>query len=280
MTLKTILIACCLSLAFGTIGAQGSPDSTRFYGHAPEYAGVHIVFETYTNFLIPSTSPVVSVPINDDGTFDFTFPLSETTFAFADLGRFRATIYLEPGQSYQLVFPPFQPKTEVERLNPHFQQEEVLLGIANAESRLLNRNMAEFDAELDFFLSENALQLFLQSDTTRTREFQSALNKKYSFDHPVFHRHKQLSFLKLWQPAMRRQERQLMADLMNRPVAYHLPSTGMFSTLFSKASSPVVFQGRFDRRFWALSDKDGLSTKLWIRRCKIPCSPTEPSPRS
>jgi peroxiredoxin len=231
MMLKTFLIAFCLTLAVATVRAQA--DSTRFFGHAPEYAGVHIVFEAYNNFIIPSASPLVSLTVGDDGTFDFTFPLSETTYAFADLGRYRATIYLEPGQSYQLIFPPFQPKTETERLNPHFQQEEVLLGIANSESRLLNRNISEFDAELDFFLSENALQLFLHSDTTKALDFQMALNQKYSFNHPIFNRHKQLSFIKLWQPAMRRQERQLMADLMKIPVDYQLPVYwDVFTSLF------------------------------------------------
>lgn len=240
--IKALFIASCLSLAAGTISAGALADSTRFYGSAPAYAGVNILFETYDNFIIPSTVSLTSMPINDDGTFDFTFPLSETTFAFADLGRYRASIYLEPGKSYQLVFPPFQPKTETERLNPHFQQEEVLLGIANTESRLLNRNITEFDAELAYILSEHSLQLFLESDTSKTREFHSTLDQRYTYDHPVFLRHKQLAFLRLWQPAFRRQERQLMADLMKTPVDYQLPIYWkVFSALF-KGFFPNGFQ--------------------------------------
>lgn len=234
MTIKALIITCCLSLGPGTIGAEELTDSTRFYGRAPAYAGINILFESYDNFIIPSTMPVASMPINDDGTFDFTFPLTQTTYAFADLGHYKASIYLEPGTAYQLVFPPFQPKSEVERLNPHFQQEEVLLGIANAESRLLNRNITEFDAELDYMLAEHVLHLFMQTDTAKARELQAALDQKYAFDHPVFLRHKHLSFLKIWQPAMRRQERQVMSMLMQTPVEYQLPVYwNVFSSLFN-----------------------------------------------
>jgi peroxiredoxin len=234
MTLKALITGCCLSLAFGTISADELADSTRFYGSAPAYAGINIVFKSYDNFIIPSTMPVASMPINDDGTFDFTFPLTRTTYAFADLGRYKASIYLEPGKAYELVFPPFQPKSKVERLNPHFQQEEVQLGIANAESRLLNRNITEFDAELASMLYDHILQLYMETDTAKARELQTTLDQKYHFNHPDFLRHKQLSFLKLWQPALRRQERQVMAKLMDTPVEYQLPVYwDVFSSLFN-----------------------------------------------
>ena len=243
MIIRALFIGYCLLLTTTTIHADELADSTRFFGKAPAYAGINIVFETYENFIIPSTMPLASMPINDDGTFDFTFPLSETTYAFADLGRYRASIYLEPGKAYQLVFPPFQPKTEVERLNPHFQQEKVLLGIANPESRLLNRNITEFDAEFDFLLSQYAVQLFMQTDTAKARELHTALDQKYTFDHLIFHRHKQLSFLKLWQPALRRQERQVMANLIDTPVEYHLP---VYWDVFN-----ALFRGFFPNGFQA-----------------------------
>ena len=122
-------------------------DNVRFLGKAPKYAGYHIVFYRFSNFIIPEASPVISLAIDNNGDFDYSFPVNETFYAYADLGRFRAFIYLEPGLTYHLVLPPFEAKNEAQKLNPHFQPEEIPLGIANEASRALTRNILEFNEE-------------------------------------------------------------------------------------------------------------------------------------
>ncbi|TCO10541.1 TlpA family protein disulfide reductase [Natronoflexus pectinivorans] len=216
----------CLVL-WGINGAafgQTNNDEVRFFGKNPEYAGFNLVFERYSNFIIPQTEPLVTLAIDDDGEFDFTFPLNETLHAFVDLGRYRASIYLEPGLSYQLVLPPFEPKNQAERLNPFFQPEEVLLGIANEEARALNRNIVEFDAMFEFNFSRYATDLFVNGNVARATEIEEMLEERFTFDHPVFNRHKQFIYMKLWRMTVRRQNRTLIHRYMsNQAVDYHLP---------------------------------------------------------
>ena len=61
----------------------------RFYGDAPAYKGLSIVFESVSNYIIPLSSPIITMPINDEGHFDLSFALEEPAYIFADLGRFR-----------------------------------------------------------------------------------------------------------------------------------------------------------------------------------------------
>lgn len=224
-----------LILAQASATTDVPADSVRFTGHQPEYAGINLVFERYSNFIIPESVPVASMHIDDDGHFDFTFALAEPTYIFADLGRFRASAYIEPGKSYQLVFPPFQPRTQSERINPHFQPEEVMLGIANREAQLLNRNITEFDAMFDYLFHGNAVELFVHSNADKAKEIQTRLDTLFTFSHPTFDRHKELRYLKLWHMTLRRQDRRFISEYLSySPINYNLPAFwDIFTTLFT-----------------------------------------------
>ena len=216
-------------------------DSVRFFGSAPEYKGMNIVFEYYSNFIIPGRASLITMPIDDEGNFDFNFPLDETSFLFADLGRTRASIFVEPGKEYKLVFPPFQPRTQLERLNPYFRFEELPLGIANPESRELNRNIVEFDAEFEYILSSYAVRLFTSSDTALARQIEQQLAAKYTYPNPVFQKHKQFSFMRLRQMSQRNIARYLIAELNKHQVEYQLPSYSQLFTSLFRSFVPAGF---------------------------------------
>ncbi len=199
-------------------------DSVRFYGKAPEYAGYNLVFYKYSNFIIPETTPVVNLTIGKDGGFNFSFPLNETLYSYTDLGRFRAFIYLEPGLSYHLVLPPFEPKSDGQILNPHFQPEEIPLGIANEESSALTRNIVEFNEAFNNLYNTNAVTLFTSGNINLAKKIEKELDEKFTFSHPYFKSHKHFSFLKLWQMTLRRQDRQLIYKYFSSgQVDYNLP---------------------------------------------------------
>ncbi|WP_088654419.1 TlpA family protein disulfide reductase [Geofilum rhodophaeum] len=237
---KLVLALSILMLLKVTAQADDLPvDSVRFFGSAPAYAGINLVFEQTTNPLIPTKETLVYLPIDDQGHFDLSFPVSEPLQAEVDLGRYRGNIFLEPGKSYQLVLPPFEPRSEVDRFNPHYPQEELPLGIANAESRELNRNMVEFDAEFDYFMANHARQLFMHRDTILAAEFQKQLNEKYFFSHPLFDQHKAWSFVKLQQASRPQNERAILQ---------HLPQPAWELPVFWEVVQ-TLFKGFFPERF-------------------------------
>ena len=232
---KHWLLSLLIIFVLTTSHAQVSGNSVRFIGKAPEYAGYNIVFYRYTNFIIPETIAVISLAIDKDGAFDFNFPATETFYAYVDLGRFRAYIYLEPGLTYNLVLPPFEPKTEAQKLNPHFQPEEIPLGIANEASGQLNRNIVEFNDDFNYQYNTHAVSLFTSGNVELATKIEKELEEKYTFNHPYFKSHKRYSYLKLWHMTLRRQDRWLINSYFtDNAVEFELPAYwDIFQTLMS-----------------------------------------------
>ncbi len=233
MRLKII----CIILIFNVsvfVNTKADSNIVRLFGNNKDYAGYNLVFKQYDNYIISETSILTKLQINDDGSFDLSFPLYKPVYSFVDLGKYKAFIYLEPNVNYNLVLPPLNPKSEAEKFNPHFQPEEILLGIANEEARTLNRNITEFDALFDFYYNEFAVELFIHGNIEKAEEIEMLLEERFVFDHPVFKRHKELSYMKLWHMTVRRRDRQLVNQyLSNREVEYHLPIYWeVFSTVF------------------------------------------------
>lgn len=199
-------------------------ENVRFVGKAAQFSGHHLIFYRYSNFIIPETSAVISLEIDKNGNFDYTFPISETFYAFVDLGRFRGYIFLEPGLTYELVLPPFEPKTQSQKLNPHFQPEEIPLGIANKASSALTRNIVEFNEEFEYLYNSNAVSLFMSGNAELANKIEKELEGKFPLEHPYFKNHKQFSYLKLWHTTLRRQERRLIYNYLSyEPVNFNLP---------------------------------------------------------
>jgi peroxiredoxin len=221
-----ILFGLLATFSFLTWGhAQTTGDSVRITGFHKDYAGYHLVFKTSENLYLQTPRDLASVYVDESGHFDFTLPLKEITYAYTDLGRTRAFLYLEPGTTYELQLPPLIQRLESERLNPFFRPDETIMGIINRDARVLNRQMVEFSYDFDYLFNKNAIRLALKGGEQIASAIEDSLSKKYTFKHPLFEQHKQLSFLKLWLAAQPRQERQLINNyLKNRAVNYELPA--------------------------------------------------------
>ena len=198
-------------------------NSIRFFGKAPAYSDSEIIFNKISNFIISEASQVAVMQIDKDGNFDFSFTIDEITYIFAELGRYKTYIYVEPGVTYNLVFPPFEPKTELEKLNPHFQYEEIPFGIKNKESQALNRNIIEFNDEFEYLYSTNAVQIFTYGKSELVQEIESSLEERFTFSHPYFVKYKQLSYLKLQKLSQRMKERYFLGKFSVFELDYNTP---------------------------------------------------------
>ena len=217
--------------------------NVRFSGYAPQWAGYNIVFNKTLNYIVHETVPFIVLQIGQDGAFDFSFEVDEITWLYADVGRFKAYIYVEPNMHYQLVFPPFELKTETQRLSHHFQPEEIPFGIQSKESQTLNRNIFEFKEEFDFQFNSNAQNIFSFNKKELVNDIETSLEEQFIYSHPFFIKHKQLSYLKLQHVSQRIKERYFINELSKFEVAYNMPIYWDVFMTFVSGFLPRNFSG-------------------------------------
>ncbi|PWE01176.1 TlpA family protein disulfide reductase [Marinilabilia rubra] len=204
---------------------NGQPKEVRIFGHAPEYSKMAIVFEYYQNFLNYDKKELITVQINEEGNFNFSFPLNKITYAFSDLGRFRGFLYLEPGQEYELELPPFEPLTQSEKLNPFYQPEEILLGIANKDGNSLNPLIRDFNRAFDYQFNTNALKLLTTKNKQLTSTIIDSLEMRFPDEKDFFQAHKHFKYARLAMLTSRNPEKEIIGKYFyNRPVYFSLPA--------------------------------------------------------
>ena len=88
-----------------------------------------------------------TVRFSADGSFILDVEITETTLCMADFDGYHGMIYIEPGKSYQIVFPPKQTLTESQKRNPFAKPEPVWFGILNPVKDELNVKIQQFEQE-------------------------------------------------------------------------------------------------------------------------------------
>lgn len=223
-----------LLLGATILQAQTLPHQARLVGQQIEYAGYHLELKTLVHSFLREEKVIGTLYVDSAGNFDFTLPLDTITYVYTDLGKIRASIYLEPGITYKIQLPPFQKKSVYENLNPFFSPETTTLGIINKEARNLNRQILEFSEYFDYLFNKEAVSLSTNSDEKRAKEIQTLLDNKFTDNHPLFVQHKQLTYIKLWLTSNPRKLREIISQhFLSQGVNYQLPAyTEAFTLLF------------------------------------------------
>lgn len=183
-------------------------DSVTIKGYAPEYAGYNLVLKYHKNFISKETSQLINFPVNKKGAFKAAFALEQITQAFMDLGQISGYLFLEPGKSYELVLPPFQPKKDADRFNPYFIPEKIQLGIANQEAQHLNNTIRDFQEAFEQRYNQNALKLFNTNSIKLADKLTNELDALYpSQNNTYFSTYKYYSFAKFYMLSLKRQKK-------------------------------------------------------------------------
>jgi peroxiredoxin len=214
---------------------HAAPHNVIVKGKAPQYAGYQLILETYSNFITRDKNELARFIINPDGQFYSTFHIDEPLQAFVELGKYKALIYLEPGKTFQLELPPFAPRKDEDRFNPYFRHEEVFIGILNAESQELNRQIQSFDEDFTVLFNASAFDIFNKNQIEKATNIQLQLDSIYpSEDNSFFHQHKSYRYAKLYMLALKRQKKEVISRYYShQPVQYQMPAYwDTFSELF------------------------------------------------
>ncbi len=132
----SLIITCCFSFA---------QRNTTISGLANDYSGYTINIYQITDPISETKQPITSLNIGADGSFHSTFELTKTTYAEAEFDAYQATIYLQPGESYELIFPPLKKVSPAQKRNPFFQYDEIAFATKSSDPNELNRLIQQFE---------------------------------------------------------------------------------------------------------------------------------------
>lgn len=119
----------------------------KISGKAPGYAPNTIDLYILHDFISEEKVKLGTLRFNSDGVFSVTADISETNLCLADFDGYQGMIYLEPGKSYEIVFPPKRTLTETQKRNPFVKPEPVWFGIASPDKNDLNYKIQQFEQE-------------------------------------------------------------------------------------------------------------------------------------
>lgn len=182
------LLVFLLLLVFFPAPARNPAVQVKVHGIAAAYAGDTLRFYIYDDMLSRKQIRLARLTVNQQGSFSGSLPLEETHQVFVDLGKIRGYFFAEPGHTYNLVLPPRQVKEVRDLLNPYFRQDNIHLGVANADSTELNNLIYRFDHEYDPFFYRHAQSVYSEMRTENLERFIDSLSGNFAWVNNRFFR--------------------------------------------------------------------------------------------
>jgi len=179
--LLPVFILLCLFLSEKTFAAQ-----VKITGKAPEYAQNSIDLNTFHDFISEEKIKLGTIRFNAEGAFSLNVELEETCLCFADFDGYHGMIYLEPGKSYQIVFPPKRTLTVSQKRNPFVKPEPIWFGILNPAKDELNYQIQLFEQEYTILENQYFDQIFVKQTKSLVDTIKLKLDHKFPKTKSVF----------------------------------------------------------------------------------------------
>ena len=141
---KSILLFVLLSLF---LTEKSWSASVKISGKAPEYAMNSIELYVLHDFISEEKVKLGTIRFNAEGAFNVEVEITELNLCMADFDGYHGMIYLEPGKSCQIVFPPKRTLTESQKRNPFIKPDPVWFGISTTDKNELNFKIQQFEQE-------------------------------------------------------------------------------------------------------------------------------------
>ncbi len=242
-----LLMVLCLFCNGLFANASGIPIETninmvRVHGSAPEYAGNSIIFSKYSDRITFLRDTLFVLDIDENGDFDVRVEIDYITYAFAEYEIYHAFFYAEPGQTYELILPPFEIKTEAEIFNPFFRPERIHIGIKDMKKTDLNYLINEFDYFYDRYYQLNFRDIISKGIESNLDTFVRNIRKHFAFaDNPYFHAYSKYRYAALRHIATEKRFPQVVvyANYTKDTVRYDNPA---YMDLFN-----MIYERYFDR---------------------------------
>lgn len=177
MKIKHLLLFFIIILSSNLfLQAQGT---VTILGKATEYSGHEIKFYRYADIISEERELVTTLKIDATGNFRSTFELDQVSYTFASFDTYKGSIFLTPGETYELVLPPLKKISESQKRNPFFQYDEIAFAIKNSQPADLNRQIQHF--EMAYLKEESKYfnQIFQQHSKSAVDSLNAHLAKRF-----------------------------------------------------------------------------------------------------
>lgn len=165
--------------------------SVKITGKAPEYASQTIELYTSHDFISEEKTPLGVIKFASDGSFNATLDITDITFCQAEFDGYKGMIYLEPGKTYELAFPPKRSLTEAQKRNPFVKPDPVWFGLISADKTELNYRIQYFEQEYAKLENKYFDRIFVSQEKSLVDTIKISLDKLFpKTNSPFFEAHK------------------------------------------------------------------------------------------
>lgn len=172
--MRTILL---LSISLFFINSAFA-DQVRIYGKNKTYANSKIEIKYNSDVFTYSEKVLTEFDVDALGNFSVDIDIDETSLVFLPIGIYKAFLYVEPGAEYEIKLPPKKDLTPVQKLNPFFEKEELLIGVANVDLSDLNILIRKLDDKIDPFINQNFHKIYRRKDKSVGIAFSAQLKEE------------------------------------------------------------------------------------------------------
>jgi len=127
-----------------------------------------------------------TIRFNAEGVFNLEVEIAETNLCLADFDGYRGMIYIEPGKSYPIVFPPKQNLTESQKRNPFAKPEPVWFGIMTPDKNEINIKIQQFEQEYAKLENKYFNQIFVNQSKSLVDTVKLKLDQEFPKTNSAF----------------------------------------------------------------------------------------------
>ncbi|MFY9153660.1 MAG: redoxin domain-containing protein [Prolixibacteraceae bacterium] len=169
-----LLLVFVLLNVFGTQAA-----GVKISGKAPEYANNRIALNTLHDFISEEKTILGMISFDDHGNFSFEIEITQTSLCFADFDGYHGMIYLEPGKSYELLFPPKRTLTASQKRNPFAKPEPVWFGLVNPDKNDINLRIQHYEQSYTTLENKYFDQIFINKSKSLVDTVKTSLDHEF-----------------------------------------------------------------------------------------------------
>ncbi|HAQ18381.1 MAG TPA: hypothetical protein DCR40_04005 [Prolixibacteraceae bacterium] len=189
MKIRYLTLFYLLSFLFQGFTALSA--TVKITGKASGYAHNSIQLNWLHDFISEEKIKLGNIRFDAGGAFSLEIDLAETSLCFADFDGYHGMIYLEPGKSYEIIFPPKRSLTESQKRNPFNKPEPVWFGLSKPDNNELNFQVQQFEQAYASYENKYFDQIFVNRSKSLVDTVKNILDKEFAkTNQPLFESHK------------------------------------------------------------------------------------------